>query len=70
MPAIKNDRINSMSDSLTIRDKKITKLQARIAALEEAVERLRIYVGNPSAWEYYDDAMSERIRGLLVLLDK
>jgi len=35
---------------------------ARIAELEAALENLQYYVGNPSAWEYYDDEISERIR--------
>jgi hypothetical protein len=34
----------------------------RIAELEAALESLQYYVGNPSAWESYDEDMSERIR--------
>lgn len=34
----------------------------RIAELKAALESLQYYVGNPSAWESYDDDMSDRIR--------
>jgi len=31
-------------------------------ANEFTVSELEYYIGNPSAWEHYDDAMSERLR--------
>ena len=40
----------------------IAALTARVAELEAALESLQFYVGNPSAWESYDEDMSERIR--------
>ena len=36
--------------------------EQQIAALKDALESLQYYVGNPSAWESYDEDMSERIR--------
>lgn len=47
----------------------ISKLQTRVTELESKIEGLRIYVNNPSAWEHYDDAMSERIGALVKLLE-
>ena len=36
-----------------------------IRAIKEAIEDVKYYVGNPSAWEYYDDGVSEKIRAIL-----
>lgn len=36
--------------------------EKRIAELKAALESLQYYVGNPSAWESYDEDMGERIR--------
>jgi len=37
-----------------------------IHAIKEAIEDVKYYyVGNPSAWEYYDDGVSEKIRAIL-----
>jgi len=33
--------------------------------LKSAIEDIKYYVGNPSAWEYYDDGVSEKIRAIL-----
>jgi len=33
--------------------------------LKAAIEDIKYYVGNPSAWEYYDDGVSEKIRTIL-----
>ena len=35
---------------------------AEIVRLREALESLQYYVGNPSAWDEYDDGVSEIIR--------
>ena len=34
-------------------------------AINAAVEDIKYYVGNPSAWEHYDDGVSEKIRAIL-----
>lgn len=33
--------------------------------LKAAIEDIKYYVGNPSAWEHYDDGVSEKIRAIL-----
>lgn len=36
----------------------------------DIIQDMRYYVGNPSAWESYDDKMSERLRGWIAELEK
>jgi len=31
--------------------------------MTDIVDRLRYCVGNPSAWDHYDEGMSEKLRG-------
>jgi len=38
---------------------------AEITTIKAAVEDIKIYCNNPSAWEYYDDGVSEKIRAIL-----
>lgn len=35
---------------------------ALVKALEADITDLEYHIGNPSAWDYYDDSMSERLR--------
>jgi len=39
--------------------------QAALKQITAALEDIKYYVGNPSAWEYYDDGVSEKIRAIL-----
>ena len=38
---------------------------AEINTIKAAIEDIKIYCNNPSAWEYYDDGVSEKIRAIL-----
>ena len=37
----------------------------RTEAINSAIEDIKYYVANPSAWEHYDDGVSEKIRAIL-----
>lgn len=39
--------------------------QAALKQITAALEDIKYYVGNPSAWEHYDDGVSEKIRAIL-----
>ena len=39
--------------------------QAALKQITAAIEDIKYYVGNPSAWEHYDDGVSEKIRAIL-----
>ena len=43
----------------------IKMLMAQLAELKAPIENIKYYVGNPSAWEHYDDGVSEKIRAIL-----
>ena len=43
----------------------IKMLMAQLAELKAPIEDIKYYVGNPSAWEHYDDGVSEKIRAIL-----
>ncbi len=43
----------------------INKQAAEINTIKSAIEDVKYYVGNPSAWEHYDDGVSEKIRAIL-----
>ena len=36
-----------------------------IQKVKELTADIKYYIGNPSAWEYYDDSVSEKIRELV-----
>ena len=36
-----------------------------IHTIKTAIEDIKIYCNNPSAWEHYDDGVSEKIRAIL-----
>jgi len=36
-----------------------------IRAMKEAIEDIKIYCNNPSAWDHYDDGVREKIRAIL-----
>jgi hypothetical protein len=38
--------------------------------LKDSIESLEYYIGNPSAWESYDDKMSERIRSVVAAYEE
>jgi hypothetical protein len=42
----------------------LKKQAAEIARITAAVEDIEIYINNPSAWEHYDDDVSEKIRAI------
>lgn len=43
----------------------IRKLTAENTTIKAAIEDIKYFVGNPSAWEHYDDGVSEKIRAIL-----
>lgn len=43
----------------------ISTLTADKRTVNAAIEDIKIYCNNPSAWEYYDDGVSEKIRAIL-----
>ena len=47
-------------DGQTIRN-----LTEEIRTIKNAIEDIKIYCNNPSAWEHYDDGVSEKIRAIL-----
>ena len=38
---------------------------AEIATIKAAIEDIKIYCNNPSAWDYYDETVSQKIRAIL-----
>ena len=43
----------------------INMLMAQLAEMKAPIEDIKIYCNNPSAWDHYDDGVSEKIRAIL-----
>lgn len=43
----------------------VSNMADKTEAINAALEDVKYYVGNPSAWEHYDDGVSEKIRAIL-----
>ena len=39
--------------------------QAALKQIVTAIEDVKIYCNNPSAWDYYDETVSQKIRAIL-----
>ena len=44
---------------------KKSEMAEELRTIKAAIEDIKYYVGNPSAWEHYDDGVSEKIRAIL-----
>ena len=65
----KINRLTTFNESMQTDARKntatINKQAAEIDTIKAAIEDVKYYVGNPSAWEHYDDGVSEKIRAIL-----
>lgn len=63
------NRLTTFNESMQTDARKntatINKQAAEIDTIKAAIEDVKYYVGNPSAWEHYDDGVSEKIRAIL-----
>ena len=57
--------IASLTADAKLNDMAWTDNQAALKQITAALEDIKYYVGNPSAWEHYDDGVSEKIRAIL-----
>jgi len=57
--------ISRLTADAKLNDMAWTDNQAALKQITAALEDIKYYVGNPSAWEHYDDGVSEKIRAIL-----